>query len=122
MTIYLPGEAHAAMSLDVFFCNEPAGLAGCNAGDRGGDRKLGRVRVDRPGAVVGVRTGELDLDVHVGELVLDALERPYRPAESETFFGVGIRHVERNLSVADLLKGHRDCGIVEQAADVAAGQ
>src|SRR5271165_7044632 len=108
MTIHLPGEAHAAMSLDVFLCNEPAGLAGCDAGDRGSDRKFGRVGVDRPGAVVGVRTGELDLDIHVGELVLDTLERSYWPAESETFLGVGIRHVERRLGVADLLEGHGD--------------
>ena len=117
VTVHLPGEAHAAMGLDVFLGNEPAGLAGGDARDRGGDRQFGGVGVHRPGAVIGVGAGQLDLDVHVGELVLDALERSDRPAEGETFLGIGIRHVQRRLRAADLLERHRHGGVIQQRAD-----
>ena len=53
--------------------------------------------------------------VHVGELVLDRLERGDLPAEGEAAERVLARHVERGLRAADLLEGHQHRRAVEQA-------
>ena len=58
--------------------------------------------------------------VHVGELVLDRLERRDRPAEGEAAQRVLARHVERGLRAADLLEGEQHRRAVEQRAPAAA--
>ncbi len=64
----------------------------------------------RPTGVVGGRLGGLDLDQHVGALVLDRLERPDRAAELDPHLGVLDRHLEALLRPADLLEGESDPG------------
>src|SRR3546814_20454038 len=70
----LPGEADAAMDLDVLGGGVEVRLGAVGLG-QAGDRgelvvELGRA----PGGVVGGRLGRLDLEEHVGALVLDGLE------------------------------------------------
>ena len=68
-----------------------------------------------PAGVVRGRLGRLDLEQHVGALVLDRLERADRPAELHADLGVLDRHLEHLLRAADLLGGQRDRGQVEGA-------
>src|SRR5207247_1121555 len=70
VAIGFPGEAHAAMGLSVFLRREVESLRRRNARRRGGERKLARIGRKRPGAVVGIRTRQLVIDIHIGKLVL----------------------------------------------------
>src|SRR5215469_2919670 len=70
----LPGEAHAAVNLDIFRGRVKVRL---------GAIRLGEVRAledifaigDRKRSVIRGRSGEFGLDQHVSALVLDRLER-----------------------------------------------
>src|SRR6266436_6514201 len=55
VAVELPGEAHAAVGLDVLLGGEPVGLGGGDARGGGGDAELRRVLGERPRAVVRVR-------------------------------------------------------------------
>ena len=70
-----------------------------------------------PQAVVGGRLGRLDLQQHVGALVLDRLERADRATELDAHLGVLDGHVEDLLRAADLLGGEADDDQVERLVE-----
>ena len=77
----LPRVADAAEDLDALLGDEALAVAGRGLGHRRGERPTVVVLRDgRRGEVAG-RPGPLEGDEHVGELVLDRLERPDRHAE-----------------------------------------
>jgi hypothetical protein len=117
MTVGLPREADAAMCLDVLLRREVEGVSCSDAGGGAGDRQLRGAGRDGPGAVVGVRSCQLDRNVNVGELVFDGLERGDRPPKSVAIHRIGLRHVEACLRAADLLERREDRGAVDQLAD-----
>ena len=84
VAIHIPGEADAAMGLDVFLRREMERLGRRHARGRRGQRQFGRIRRQRPGTVIRIRARQFDRDIDVGELVLDRLERADRPAERVT--------------------------------------
>ena len=69
------------MGLDVLLRRVVEGLRRGDARRRGGERQLARAGRQRPGAVIGVGARQLVADIHVGELVLDRLERGDGAAE-----------------------------------------
>ena len=69
-----------------------------------------------PRRVVRGGLAGLDLEQHVGALVLDRLERTDRTAELHAVLGVLHRHVEHELRAAHHLVGERDRGLVERLA------
>src|SRR5262245_41712196 len=115
MAVELPGEAHAAVGLDVLLRGEEEGLGGADAGGGRGHGQLGGIGGEGPGSVVRVGASQLQGDVDVDELVLDRLERRDRTAESEAAQGVLAGHVEGGLSAAHLLEGEEDGGAIEDA-------
>src|SRR6185312_5125408 len=73
VAIELPGEAHAAVNLDVVL---GAVLERLRRADARGGGRLGQIRRiggERPGAIVAVRPRQRGRDIHVGEHVLDGL-------------------------------------------------
>ena len=92
-------------------------------GLRGGDARCGRcerqfarIGRKRPGAVIGVGAGEFIVDIHVGELVLDRLERADGAAEGVARHRVILRHHEALIRTAHLLESGEDGRAVEHAA------
>src|SRR5262245_15317 len=81
MAIVLPREADAAVHLDDLLARRVERLARRDPRAARGDRQLGGPGRERPGAVVGVRGGELDRGVEIGEPMLDRLERRNRTPE-----------------------------------------
>ncbi len=65
--------------------------------------------------------GALDRDEHVGELVLDRLERADRDTELLALLGVLERHLEDRLAGAHRLECERDAGLLERTAQAARG-
>src|SRR5215467_14143037 len=84
VTVELPGETHAAMDLDVVLGAVLERLRCADAGAGGGFGQFGRVGRKRPGAVIAVGACKRRGYVHVGQHVLDRLERADRPAEGDT--------------------------------------
>jgi hypothetical protein len=72
-----------------------------------------------PQAVVRGALGRLDLEQHVGALVLDGLERTDRATELHADLGVLDGHLEHLLGATDLLGGEADGGEVEHALSTA---
>ena len=72
---------------------------GLGAGD--GERRLRRVPVEEPGRVGEQRAQRLDLDEHLGERVLDALEAtdrlPELDARLRVVDGLGERGISYNF-------------------------
>ena len=62
----------------------------------------------RPGAVIGVGPRQFDRDIHVGELVLDRLERADRPAERIALQRIVARHLQAGIRAAHLLERDQD--------------
>ena len=112
MAVEFPGEAHAAMDLDVFLGGEMKGLAARYPRRRRRHAQFRRIGVERPGAVIGVRAGQFDGDIHVRQAVLDRLIAGDRTAEGITLQGVFLSQVERRLGRDDLpaLQDHRGTG------------
>ena len=73
-----------------------------------------RPRRGRRRRVVRRRTRELELEQHVGALVLDRLERADRPAELHAGLRVVDGHLEELLGDADLLVREESRGLVER--------
>src|SRR5437867_3344147 len=73
VAIEFPGVADTAMQLDHFLTRQLEGVGGASprAAGRGGE--LGAVVAERPSTVVGIGARQLDLDVEVGEPMLDCL-------------------------------------------------
>ena len=113
----LPGEADATVNLDVLGRGVEVGLRAVALGKRGNLRKLVVHFVRAPTGVVGGGLGRLNLEEHVGTLVLDGLERADRATELHTDLGVLDRHVEAHLSATDLLGGERHSGEVEDGRE-----
>ena len=97
-----------AMGLDVFLRRQMERLGRGHPGGCRGQRQIGRIRPQRPGAVVGVGPGKLQRHVHVRQLVLDRLERSDRPAKGEPFLRVFARHLQAGIRAADLLEREQD--------------
>src|SRR5687767_5781539 len=112
--IVLPGEADPAVDLDVLRRGVEVGLGAVRLGQGGDDRELVVVLRRRPAGVVRRRLRRLDLEEHVGALVLDGLEGADRPAELDSGLGVLDRHVEALLGPAHLLGGQADGHLVER--------
>ena len=85
----LPGEADAAVHLDVEVGAEVGRLQRQHGRHRGGVRPLVAALVGRPGRVPHVGRGELAGHEHVGAVVLDRLEHGDGPAELQAHLGVG---------------------------------
>ena len=84
----LPGEADPAVDLDVLGRGVEVGLRAVGLGQAGHHRQLVGVLGRRPAGVVGRRLGRLDLEQHVGALVLDGLEAADGSAELDPDLGV----------------------------------
>ena len=78
MTVELPRKAHTAMGLDIFARRVVIGFTRGNPGRCGSSRQVRRVGGQRPGAVIGIRPRQFDIDIDVGQFVLDRLERADR--------------------------------------------
>ena len=77
----LPGEADAAVDLDILRGDARIGLGAAGLGERGQDRQFFVARGGGPAGVVGGGLGRLHLEEHVGALVLDRLEAADGAAE-----------------------------------------
>ena len=109
----LPGEADAAVDLDVLGRGVEVRVGAVRLGQAGRHRQLLVVLAGCPRGVVGGRLARLDLEQHVGALVLDRLERADRAAELDAHLGVLDRHLEHLLRTADHLVGRHRGGLVE---------
>ena len=85
-------------------------------------RAAGVVLGDRERREVTVRPGPLERDDHVGELVLDGLERADRHAELLALLGVLEGDVEDRLRGADHLERRRDRRFLDRAAQAGRGR
>src|SRR6266550_3871298 len=103
--VVLPGEADAAVDLDVLGGGVEVGVRAVRLGEAGDGRQLVVELGGGPARVVGGRLGRLHLEQHVGALVLDGLEAADGPAELDADLGVVDRHVEALLGAAHLLGG-----------------
>ena len=103
---HLPGEAHAAEDLHRGApVGEPRFAREHLRGAHGGRHVAGAFVVDDRRGRVRRAAGELDAHVHVGEQVLDGLERTDRHAELVALERVRRRDIERALRDADELRG-----------------
>ena len=75
MGVVVPGEADAAVDLDRVDRGLHIGIRGARLGQRGQRRQVGIVLGRRRGRGIGGGLGQLDIDQHVGLLVLHRLER-----------------------------------------------
>src|SRR5882672_12205564 len=113
VAVELPGEAHAAMDLDVVLGAMLERLRRADAGGSGGLRQFRRVGRERPGAVIAIRARQRRRDIHVGEDVLDRLERADGPAKRNTIERIVSAHLQRAIGTADLFEGEQHRGAVE---------
>src|SRR5215470_8970876 len=95
--VVLPGEADAAVDLDVLRGHVEVRLRGVLLHQRGQHRDLRRVRGHRGRRVAHRRAQRLDLEQQVGTAVLDGLEAADGPVELAPDLGVLHRHVQRPL-------------------------
>src|SRR5688572_3065055 len=113
----LPGEADATVDLDVLGRGVEVGVGAVGLGQRGHGGELVVQLRGAPTGVVGGRLGRLDLEQHVGALVLDGLERADGPTELHAVLGVLHGGLEAHLGPADLLGGEADGGEVEHGGE-----
>src|ERR1700760_578608 len=111
--VVLPGEADAAVDLDVLRGHVEVRLRGVRLDQRGQHRDLGRVLGHRGRRVADRGPPRLDLEQQVGAAVLNRLEAADGPVELAPGLGVLPRHVQRPLRAAELLGGQRDRGHVQ---------
>ena len=114
--VVLPREADATVDLDVLGRGVEVRVGAVRLRQRGDHRQLVVVLGRGPRRVVRGRLRRLDLEQHVGALVLDRLERADRPAELHADLRVLDRHLEHDLRAAHHLVGERDRGLVERLA------
>ena len=113
----LPGEADAAVDLNVLCRSVEVRLRAVALGERRDGRKFVVHLAGTPAGVVRSGLGRLDLKQHVGALVLDRLERADRATELHTDLGVLDRHIEAHLSATDLLGGERHSCEIKNGAE-----
>src|SRR5580698_11103217 len=117
MRVVVPGETDAAMNLDTFDRGMQVRFR------RGSFRQAGQRGpfgiVDRGGLrrVIGSRFGQLDVEQHIGELVLDSLERAYCPPELHPQLRVIYCRFEQHLRAAHHLIGERNSRLIESTKD-----
>src|SRR5262249_23645675 len=104
----LPGEADAAVDVDVLVGGLGERLGAVRLGEPRNDGKLVGALRGRPRAVVGGGPRRLGLDEHVGALVLDRLVTADEAPELDADLGVVDGHLEHLLGAAGLLCGERD--------------
>ena len=107
------------MDLDVLLRAVLERLRRADARGGGGLPQFARIGRERPGAVVAVGARQGGGDIHVGEDVLDRLERTDRPAEGDAVERVVAAHLQRAVGAADLLERGEHRGAVEHLAQQA---
>jgi hypothetical protein len=115
MAIHFPGEADAAMRLRAFLRRIVESLRGGDAGGRRRERQFARIGRKCPGAVIGVGARQLVVHIHIGELVLDRLERTDEATERIARHRIVLRHHEALIRAADLFERDEDGRAVEHA-------
>ena len=113
----LPGKTDAAVDLNGLAGHGFTHVAAIGFGHGDGLTGFGHILINRPGCVIGQRTGVLDLDHHVHALMLDGLKTADRLAELDPLLGVGDRHIELLLAGADHLGTQTGHGLVERPLD-----
>ena len=119
--VVLPGEADAAVDLDVLGRAVEVRLGTERLGEARGDRQFVVTFLGRPGGVVRGRLRRLDVQEHVGALVLDRLERSDRPTELHAVLRVLDRVVEDALRATDLFGGQRRGGDLQRRLETGQG-
>src|SRR2546421_9939868 len=112
--VVLPGEADAAVDLDVLGGGVEVRVGAVRLGEARDDRELLVVLGCRPRRVVRRRLRRLDLEQHVGALVLDGLERADGPTELHAHLRVVDRHLEHLLRAPDHLVRQAHGRLVER--------
>ena len=113
----LPGESDATVDLDVLGRGVEVGLRAVGLGERGDRGQLVVHLTGAPESVVRGALRRLDLEQHVGALVLDRLEGADGATELDAVLGVLDGHVEHELRATDLLGGEADRGEVEDGLE-----
>ena len=101
------------------FDGEVVGLGRGDPRRRRRQRQVGAAVGQHHGAVIGVGARQLELDVAVGELVLDRLVGADGAAERLALQGIVARHPHRGLGAAHLGEGEVDRRRVVQALEQA---
>src|SRR5437763_873367 len=112
--VVLPGEADAAVDLDVLGGGVEVRVGAVRLGEARDDRQLLVVLGCCPGRVVRRRLRRLDLEQHGGALVLDGLERADGATELHAHLRVLDRHLEHLLRAADHLVRQTHGRLVER--------
>src|SRR5436305_9510612 len=112
--VVLPGEADAAVDLDVLGGGVEVRVGAVRLGEARDDRELLVVLGCRPRRVVRRRLRRLDLEQHVGALVLDGLERADGPPELHAHLRVVDCHLQHLLRAADHLVRQSHGRLVER--------
>jgi hypothetical protein len=115
VAVDVPGEADAAVDLDVLGGDQGGRLRHHRLGDGGRRLALGVVHRAGPGGVVGGDPGQLQLVEHVDDLVPDHLERGDGPVELDPLPGVVGRHGQGPLARAHALGAQGDPDVVHDA-------
>ena len=97
MDVVLPGVADAAVDLDALLGDESLAVAGGRFRDARRQLPPAVVLGDGHGSEVGGGAGLLEADEHVGELVLDGLERADGTAELLPLLRVLQGEIEEGL-------------------------
>ena len=103
--VVVPGEADAAVHLDRMDGGLQVGFGGAGLGERGDGLDIGIAVVERRRGVVGRRLRQLDIDQHVGRLVLHGLERSEGASELHAHLDVVERVLAQPLGAAHHLVG-----------------
>ena len=74
------------------------------SGGGGRNRQVRRIVCHRPGAVISVRTRELEVHIDVDQLMLNRLEQADGSPEGKSVLRVVNHHIEGGLCTADLLE------------------
>ena len=74
----------------------------------------------RPGAVIGIRPRQFDIDIDVGQFVLDRLERTDRTPESDPILRVRTGPLEQGIHRTERLRHLQDDGALHDRGSVGA--
>ncbi len=109
------------MELDGIQADPREGLRGVGLGAGGGEGRVLVTLFQTPRRVIDQRLEGLDVDVHLGQRMLDTLEGADRLAELDALPGVADGELERRLGGADHLCRQRRGTEVLEAGDGGAG-
>src|SRR5439155_5999671 len=114
--VVFPRVADPAVDLYALLGQSALAVAGRDLGHRRRGRTARVVLGNRERGEVAGGAGAFERDDHVGELVLDRLERPDRYPELLALLGVFERDVEDGLGGADDLERGRDGRLLDGTA------